>query len=149
MPENEEAARSDPKPAGDEVGEGKPFSVSDRLALLASYVQPDGRLRVPGLSVTDRRGDERIVLAVDDREAKVEVKIAPDWSPCGTSSAALYASDGDDVDLYAAAPTVGVRLRVGGDDAVTVSAALTTDRGVMGAGKPTLYFSPWCSIEDR
>ena len=146
MPENDEAARSDPEPDGVEVGEGEPFSMSDRLALLASYVQPDGRLCVPGLSVTDRRGDERIVLAVDDREAKVEVKIAPDWSPRGTSSAALYATDGDDIDLYAEAPTVGVQLRVSGDEAVTVSAALTTERGVMGAGKPTLYFSPWCSI---
>jgi hypothetical protein len=149
VPENEEAARSDPEPGGVEVGEGETFSVSDRLALLASYVQPDGRLSVPGLSVTDRRGDERIVLAVNDREAKVEVKIAPDWSPRGTSSAALYATDGDDTDLYAEAPTVGVQLKVSGDDAVTVSAALTTERGVMGAGKPTLYFSPWCSIADR
>ena len=147
MPENEEPARSDPESGRDEVGEEEPLSMDDRLAVLASYVQPDGRLCVPGLAVIDQHGAERVVIDVDDREAKVEVRIGSDWSPRGSSSAVLYATDGDDADLYADAPTVGVQLRVSGEEAVTVSAALTTHRGVMGAGKPTLYFSPWCSIE--
>ena len=38
-----------------------------RLALLASYVQADGRLRLPGLVIVDPNGVERIVVEADDR----------------------------------------------------------------------------------
>lgn len=148
MPEDTASARREPESTGAGVGEEEAFSMRDRLAALASYVQPDGRLVIPGgLSITDKNGDVRVVLGVDDREAKVEVRLSSDWSPRGSSSAVLYAIDGHDADLYADAPTVGFELRVSGDNAVTLSAALTTHRGVMGAGAATLYFSPWFSTE--
>ena len=120
-----------------EAGTAQP--TDDRLALL----EPDGRLRVPGMVVVDPHGVERIVVEADDHSAKIRLQVSPAWSPPGTSEIYLYAQDGDDADLSACPPEVGFEAVVGGNAAVSFSAGLTTKTGVLGAGEPELNFYPW------
>lgn len=149
MPEELESRPDEdgPSPSADDVPPGEPDGQSDadRLARLLSYVLPDGRLRVPGLVVPDDEGNERIVLGVEDRRASVAVRVSPAWTPAGPSEATIFAEDGDDADVYAFPPSVGLDLTAGGDVVSELSADLTTGRGVMGAGEPELHCSPWFS----
>ncbi|MGH9090589.1 MAG: hypothetical protein ACRDZR_04275 [Acidimicrobiales bacterium] len=149
MPEEQDPRPQEGSPApvaGDRPPvESGGLSMDERLSLLASYVQPDGRLRVPGLVVPDDEGNERIVLGVEDRRASVAVRVSPTWSPTGTTEAAIFAQEGDDEDLYAYPPSVGFDVTAGGNVVAALSADLTTGRGVMGAGHPDLHFSPWFS----
>ena len=129
MPEDAAPASRESESAGAEVGEREPFSVSDRLALLASYVQPDDAFACPVCpSLTDAatNGSSSPSTTARRRWRSRSLRTGRRAAP---SSAALFASDGDDADVHAEAPTVGIQLTVSGDDAVTVSAALTTRAG--------------------
>ncbi|MGH9090284.1 MAG: hypothetical protein ACRDZR_02715 [Acidimicrobiales bacterium] len=145
MPEEPEPQAHDAETGAPDSGEAasRP-AATDPLALLASYVQPDGRLKVPGgLIVTDDKGNERVVIGVDGRRAEIAVRVSPGWSPTGTSEVTLYAEDGDDVDLYAFPPSVGLDLATGGNTAAGLSADLTTAGGVLGLGNPEVHLVPW------
>ena len=129
-----------PTPPNDCLGERTELTDAERLALLASYIRPDGRLCVPGIVVIDPKGVERIVMGADERSARVELRVTPEWSPAGNSIIYLFAEDGDDGDVT---PEVGFEIRAGGDAAVSLGVNLTTKKGVMGAGEPDLHFFPW------
>jgi hypothetical protein len=116
---------------------------ADPLALLASYVMKDGRLRVPGLVVVDLNGIERVVIEADDRSATIGLRVARSWSPVGNTQVVLFAEDGNDDDLNGQPPQVGVDIRAGGNAAISARAALTSKNGVMGAGDPDIHLFPW------
>jgi hypothetical protein len=139
-----EEPHTNPDQEGAGGGEAGPVrSAEDRLATLASYVQPDGSLRVPRLIVIDEAGNDRVVVGVEGAVAGVSVRVSPRWSPPGLSEVLVFAVDGDDNDLTP--PSVGLELAAAGERVVAVSADLTPESGVQGAGGPVIRLHPWFS----
>lgn len=135
------------EPVEEDASSGQPWVVDEetasRLALLASYVEDDGRLSVPGLVVKDHEGRDRIVIDFDGHMAQVAVRIGQSRSPVGVSEARMVAADGDDADISGFPPRIGVDLSVSGDVVVEAQATLVPRKGVMGAGDPELHCLPW------
>ena len=139
MPDDHEPAYGDLDSGAAEVGDAD----TDPLAVLASYLMKDGRLRVPGIAVVDPNGVERIVMEADEGLATIGLRVAPSWSPVGDTEVILFAEDGNDDDLNGQPPQVGVDIRAGGNAAISARAALKSKNGVMGAGDPDIDLFPW------